>query len=157
MSNWKAYFDNENLRGAIKKERTKRNIKYALIALTSLILISLLGAMIGSPAIAKLIFGSLFALLGVAAALAHGVCFYWVIALVFQESGVGAGFVFLFLCAITCYLYYVYYSFVNFNPLLAALGSFGALLAKSFAAAAVYTYTGGAFTIPLFGVEIVPT
>ena len=60
MSNWKAYFDNENLRGSLKKERTKRNIKYALIALTSLILIALLGAMIGSPTIAKLIFGSLF-------------------------------------------------------------------------------------------------
>ena len=45
---------------------------------------------------------------------------------------------------------------MNCNALVAVLSSFGAILAKSLAAAAVYTYTGGAFTIPLFGFVIVP-
>jgi len=156
MNNWKAYFEEQKLRESLKKENTKRNIKYLLIAIASILLVSLFAAVIGSPALAKLIFGSLFALLGVAAAIAHVVCYYLVIVAVFQDEGIGGGLVFLFLCGITCYIYYIYYSFVNCSSLVAVLGSFGALLAKSLAAAAVYTYTGGAFTIPLFGMQIVP-
>jgi hypothetical protein len=121
----------------------------------SLILISLILAVVSSAALAKVLFGSLFALLGIAAAIAHVVFYYWVIAAVFQDEGIGGGLVFLFLCGITCYLYYIYYAFMNCTPLVAVLSSFGALLAKSLAAAAVYTYTGGAFTIPLFGFAII--
>ncbi len=156
MNNWNTYFEEQKLRDSLKKENTKRNIKYVLIAIASIIVISLLAAMIGSPALAKLIFGSLLALLAIAAAIANFICFYWVIALVFQDSGVGGGILFLCLCGITCYLYYIYYSFVNMNPLLAVLGSFGGVLAKACAAAAVYTYTGGAFTILPLGFQIVP-
>ena len=54
------------------------------------------------------------------------------------------------------YIYCIYYAFMKCNALVAVLSSFGAILAKSLAAAAVYTYTGGAFTIPLFGFVIVP-
>ena len=156
MNNWNTYFEEQKLRESLKKENTKRNIKYLLIAIASILLISLLAAVIGSPALAKLIFGGLFALLGIAAAIAHVVCYYWVIAAVFQDEGIGGGLVFLFLCGIICYIYYVYYAFMNCTRLIAVLSSFGALLAKSLAAAAVYTYTGGAFTIPLFGMQIIP-
>ena len=156
MNNWNTYFEEQKLRESLKKENIKKNIKYFLIAVASILLISLLAAVIGSPSLAKLIFGSLFALLGIAAAIAHVVCYYWVIAAVFQDEGIGGGLTFLFLCGITCYIYYIYYSFVNCSSLVAVLGSFGALLSKSLAAAAVYTYTGGAFTIPLFGMEVIP-
>ena len=156
MNNWNTYFEEQKLRESLKKENIKKNIKYFLIAVASILLISLLAAVIGSPSLAKLIFGSLFALLGIAAAIAHVVFYYWVIAAVFQDEGIGGGLVFLFLCGITCYLYYIYYAFMNCTPLVAVLSSFGALLAKSLAAAAVYTYTGGDFTIPLFGMQIVP-
>jgi hypothetical protein len=156
MNNWNTYFEEQKLRDSLNKENTKRNIKYVLIAIASIVLISLLAAVIGSPALAKLIFGGLFAFLGIAAAIAHVVCYYWVIAAVFQDEGIGGGLTFLFLCGITCYIYYIYYSFVNCSSLVAVLGSFGALLSKSLAAAAVYTYTGGAFTIPLFGMQIIP-
>jgi CBS domain containing-hemolysin-like protein len=156
MNNWNTYFEEQKLRESLKKENTKKNIKYLLIAIASILLVSLLAAVIGSPALAKLIFGSLFALLGIAAAIAHIVFYYWVIAAVFQDEGISGGLVFLFLCGITCYIYYIYYAFMNCTPLVAVLSSFGALLAKSLAAAAVYTYTGGAFTIPLFGMQIVP-
>ena len=156
MNNWNTYFEEQKLRESLKKENTKRNIKYILIAIASTLLISLLAAVIGSPALAKLIFGVLFALLGVAAAIAHVVCYYWVIAAVFQDEGISGGLIFLFLCGITCDLYYIHYAFMNCTPLVAVLSSFGAILAKSLAAAAVYTYTGGAFTIPLFGMQIVP-
>ncbi len=156
MNNWNTYFEEQKLKDSLKKEGVKRNIKYLLIATVSILLISLLAAVVGSPSLAKLIFGSLFALLGVAAGIAHVVFYYWVIAAVFQDEGIGGGLVFLFLCGITCYIYYIYYAFVNCTPLVAVLSSFGAILAKSLAAAAVYTYTGGAFTIPLFGFYIVP-
>mgnify|MGYP003135905427 FL=1 len=156
MNNWNTYFEEQKLRESLKKENVKRNIKYVFIAIVSIGLISLLAAVIGSPALAKLIFGSLFALLAIAMAIANFICFYWVIALVFQDSGVGGGILFLFLCGITCYLYYIYYSFVNMNPLLAVLGSFGGVLAKACAAASVYIYTGGTFTILPFGFHIVP-
>ena len=156
MNNWKAYFEEEKVRESLKKEDTIRKVKYLLVAIASIVLVSLLAAVIGSPSLAKLIFGSLFALLGVAAAIAHVVFYYWVIAAVFQDEGISGGLIFLFLCGITCYIYYIYYAFINCTPLVAVLSSFGALLAKSLAAAAVYTYTGGAFTIPLFGMQIVP-
>ena len=156
MNNWKAYFEEEKVRESLKKEDTIRKVKYLLVAIASIVLVSLLAAVIGSPSLAKLIFGSLFALLGVAAAIAHIVFYYWVIAAVFQDEGISGGLIFLFLCGITCYIYYIYYAFMNCTPLVAVLSSFGALLAKSLAAAAVYTYTGGAFTIPLFGMQIVP-
>ena len=156
MNNWNTYFEEQKLRESLKKDNIKRNIKYILIAIASIVLISLLAAVIGSPALAKLIFGSLFALLSIAGVLAHIVCFYWVIALVFQDQGVGGGILFLFLCGITCYIYYVYYSFVNCNALLAVLGSFGGILAKACAAASVYIYTGGTFTILPFGFHVVP-
>ena len=156
MNNWNTYFEEQKLKDSLKKEGVKRNIKYLLIATVSILLISLLAAVVGSPSLAKLIFGSLFALLGIAAAIAHVIFYYWVIAAVFQDEGIGGGLVFLFLCGITCYLYYIYYAFVNCTPLVAVLSSFGALLAKSLAAAAVYTYTGGAFTIPLFGFQVIP-
>jgi len=156
MNNWKAYFEEEKVRESLKKEDTIRKVKYLLVAIASIVLVSLLAAVVGSPSLAKLIFGSLFALLGVAAAIAHIVFYYWVIAAVFQDEGVSGGLVFLFLCGITCYLYYIYYAFMNCTPLVAVLSSFGAILSKSLAAAAVYTYTGGAFTIPLFGMQIVP-
>ncbi len=156
MNNWNTYFEEQKLKDSLKKEGVKRNIKYLLIATVSILLISLLAAVVGSPSLAKLIFGSLFALLGVAAGIAHVVFYYWVIAAVFQDEGIGGGLVFLFLCGITCYIYYIYYAFVNCTPLVAVLSSFGALLAKSLAAAAVYTYTGGAFTIPLFGFQVIP-
>ena len=156
MNNWKAYFEEEKLRESLKKEHTIRKVKYLLVAIASIVLVSLLAAVVGSPSLAKLIFGGLFALLGVAAGIAHVIFYYWVIAAVFQDEGISGGLIFLFLCGITCYIYYIYYAFLNCTPLVAVLSSFGAILAKSLAAAAVYTYTGGAFTIPLFGMQIVP-
>ena len=156
MNNWKAYFEEEKLRESLKKEHTIRKVKYLLVAIASIVLVSLLAAVVGAPSLAKLIFGGLFALLGVAAGIAHVIFYYWVIAAVFQDEGISGGLIFLFLCGITCYIYYIYYAFMNCTPLVAVLSSFGALLAKSLAAAAVYTYTGGAFTIPLFGMQIVP-
>ena len=156
MNNWKAYFEEEKLRESLKKEHTIRKVKYLLVAIASIVLVSLLAAVVGSPSLAKLIFGGLFALLGVAAGIAHVIFYYWVIAAVFQDEGISGGLIFLFLCGITCYIYYIYYAFMNCTPLVAVLSSFGALLAKSLAAAAGYTYTGGAFTIPLFGMQIVP-
>ena len=156
MNNWNTYFEEQKLKESLKKEDTIKKVKYLLVAIASVLLISLLAAVVGSPSLAKLIFGSLFALLGVAAAIAHVVFYYWVIAAVFQDEGISGGLTFLFLCGITCYLYYIYYAFVNCTPLVAVLSTFGAILAKSLAAAAVYTYTGGDFTIPLFGFYIVP-
>ena len=156
MNNWQAFYDLQKKKESDKKELTNKRLLFLGVFCLSLIVISLILAVVSSAALAKLIFGSLFALLAVAATIAHVVFYYWVIAAVFQDEGIGGGLVFLFLCGITCYLYYIYYAFMNCTPLVAVLSSFGALLAKSLAAAAVYTYTGGAFTIPLFGFVIVP-
>ena len=156
MNNWQAFYDLQKKKESDKKELTNKRLLFLGVFCLSLIVISLILAVVSSAALAKLIFGSLFAFLAVAATIAHVVFYYWVIAAVFQDEGVGGGLVFLFLCGITCYLYYIYYAFMNCTPLVAVLSSFGALLAKSLAAAAVYTYTGGAFTIPLFGFVIVP-
>ena len=156
MSNWKSFYEFEKAKEAVKKERAKKRLLFLGVFSLSLVLLSLILAVVSSTALAKVLFGSLFALLGIAAAIAHVIFYYWVIAAVFQEEGVSGGLTFLFLCGITCYLYYIYYAFVNCTPLVAVLSSFGALLAKSLAAAAVYTYTGGAFTIPLLGFAIIP-
>tara|TARA_B100000519_G_scaffold171693_1_gene158147 strand:- start:192 stop:665 length:474 start_codon:yes stop_codon:yes gene_type:complete len=156
MNNWQAFYDLQKKKESDKKELNNKRLLFLGVFCLSLIVISLILAVVSSAALAKLIFGSLFALLAVAATIAHVVFYYWVIAAVFQDEGIGGGLVFLFLCGITCYLYYIYYAFMNCTPLVAVLSSFGALLAKSLAAAAVYTYTGGAFTIPLFGFVIVP-
>jgi len=156
MNNWQAYYDLEKKKELYNKELNKKRLLFLGVFSLSLVVISLILAVVSSAALAKLIFGSLFAILAVAATIAHVVFYYWVIAAVFQDEGIGGGLVFLFLCGITCYLYYIYYAFMNCTPLVAVLSSFGALLAKSLAAAAVYTYTGGAFTIPLFGFVIVP-
>ena len=156
MNNWQAFYDLQKKKESDKKELNNKRLLFLGMFCLSLIVISLILAVVSSAALAKLIFGSLFALLAVAATIAHVVFYYWVIAAVFQDEGIGGGLVFLFLCGITCYLYYIYYAFMNCTPLVAVLSSFGALLAKSLAAAAVYTYTGGAFTIPLFGFVIVP-
>ena len=139
MNNWKAFYEFEQKKVSIKKEQMQKRLLF-----------------LSSAALAKVLFGGLLALLGIAAAIAHVIFYYWVIAAVFQDEGISGGLVFLFLCGITCYIYYIYYAFMNCTPLVAVLSSFGALLAKSLAAAAVYTYTGGAFTIPLFGMQIVP-
>ena len=156
MNNWKSFYDFEKAKHAVKKEQAQMRLLFFGVFALSLMLMSLILAVVSSAALAKVLFGSLFALLGIAAAIAHVVFYYWVIAAVFQDEGIGGGLVFLFLCGITCYLYYIYYAFMNCTPLVAVLSSFGALLAKSLAAAAVYTYTGGAFTIPLFGFAIIP-
>ena len=156
MNNWKSFYDFEKAKQAVKKEQAQKRLLFFGVFALSLMLMSLILAVVSSAALAKVLFGSLFALLGIAAAIAHVVFYYWVIAAVFQDEGIGVGLVFLFLCGITCYLYYIYYAFMNCTPLVAVLSSFGALLAKSLAAAAVYTYTGGAFTIPLFGFAIIP-
>ena len=156
MNNWKSFYDFEKAKQAVKKEQQQKRLLFFGVFALSLMLMSLILAVVSSAALAKVLFGSLFALLGIAAAIAHVVFYYWVIAAVFQDEGISGGLVFLFLCGITCYIYYVYYAFMNCTPLVAVLSSFGALLAKSLAAAAVYTYTGGAFTIPLFGMQIVP-
>ena len=156
MNNWQAFYDLQKKKESDKKELNNKRLLFLGVFCLSLIVISLILAVVSSAALAKLIFGSLFAILAVAATIAHVVFYYWVIAAVFQDEGIGGGLVFLFLCGITCYLYYIYYAFMNCTPLVAVLSSFGALLAKSLAAAAVYTYTGGAFTIPLFGFVIVP-
>ena len=156
MNNWQAYYDFEKKKESNRQELSKKRIIFLGVFALTLAVVSLLLAVFSSPAMAKLLFGGLFALLGIAAAIAHVVFYYWVIAAVFQDEGVSGGLVFLFLCGITCYIYYIYYAFMNCNALVAVLSSFGALLAKSLAAAAVYTYTGGAFTIPLFGMQIVP-
>tara|TARA_A100001201_G_scaffold72713_1_gene66257 strand:- start:579 stop:1052 length:474 start_codon:yes stop_codon:yes gene_type:complete len=156
MNNWKSFYDFEKAKQAVKKEQAQKRLLFFGVFALSLMLMSLILAVVSSAALAKVLFGSLFALLGIAAAIAHVVFYYWVIAAVFQDEGISGGLVFLFLCVITCYLYYIYYAFVNCTPLVAVLSSFGALLAKSLAAAAVYTYTGGAFTIPLFGMQIIP-
>ena len=156
MNNWQAFYDLQKKKESDKKELNNKRLLFLGVFCLSLIVVSLILAVVSSAALAKLIFGGLFALLGIAAAIAHVVFYYWVIAAVFQDEGIGGGLVFLFLCGITCYLYYIYYAFMNCTPLVAVLSSFGALLAKSLAAAAVYTYTGGAFTIPLFGFVIVP-
>ena len=91
MNNWNTYFEEQKLRESLKKENTWRNIKYLLIAVASIVLASLFAAVIGSPSLARLIFGS-----------------------------------------------------------------FGGILAKACAAASVYIYTGGAFTILPFGFHVVP-
>ena len=156
MNNWKSFYDFEKAKEAVKKEQSQKRLIFLGLFAISVIVFSLILAVVSSAALAKLIFGSLFALLGLAAFIAHIVFYYWVIAAVFQDEGVSGGLVFLFVCGITCYLYYIYYAFMNCTPLVAVLSSFGAILAKSLAAAAVYTYTGGAFTIPLFGMQIVP-
>ena len=156
MNNWKAFYDLEKKKQSDKRELNKKRLLFLGVFSLSLIVISLVLAVVSSAALAKTLFGGLFALLGIAALIAHIVCHYWVIAAVFQDEGVGGGLTFLFLCGITCDIYYIYYSFVNCTALMAVLGSFGALLAKALAAAAVYTYTGGVFTIPLFGFQIVP-
>ena len=146
MNNWKAYYDLEKKRDLLNKELNKKRLLFLGVFSLSLFVISLVLAVVSSAALAKVLFGGLFALLGIAALIAHIVCHYWVIAAVFQDEGVSGGLIFLFLCGITCDLYYVYYSFVNCSALMAVLGSFGALLAKALAAAAVYVYTGGADT-----------
>ena len=156
MNNWKAFYEFETKKQSIKKEQLNKRLLFLGVFTLSIVVLSLILAVVSSAALAKVLFGSLFALLGVAAFIAHIVFYYWVIAAVFQDEGIGGGLVFLFLCGITCYIYYVYYAFMNCTPLIAVLSSFGALLAKSLAAAAVYTYTGGAFTIPLFGMQIIP-
>jgi CBS domain containing-hemolysin-like protein len=156
MNNWQAYYDFEKKKESNRQELSKKRIIFLGVFALTLAVVSLLLAVFSSAAMAKLLFGSLFALLGIAAAIAHIVFYYWVIAAVFQDEGISGGLVFLFLCGITCYIYYIYYAFMNCNALVAVLSSFGAILAKSLAAAAVYTYTGGAFTIPLFGMQIVP-
>jgi len=156
MNNWKSFYDFEKAKQAVKKQQAQKRLLFFGVFALSLMLMSLILAVVSSAGLAKVLFGSLFALLGIAAAIAHVVFYYWVIAAVFQDEGIGGGLVFLFLCGITCYLYYIYYAFMNCTPLVAVLSSFGALLAKSLAAAAVYTYTGGAFTIPLFGFAIIP-
>lgn len=156
MNNWQAFYDLEKKKESDKKELNNKRLLFLGVFSLSLIVISLILAVVSSAALAKTLFGGLFALLAIAAAIAHVILYYWVIAAVFQDEGIGGGLVFLFLCGITCYLYYIYYAFMNCNALVAVLSSFGALLAKSLAAAAVYTYTGGAFTIPLFGFVIVP-
>ena len=156
MNNWKSFYDFEKAKQAVKKQQAQKRLLFFGVFGLSLMLMSLILAVVSSAALAKVLFGSLFALLGIAAAIAHVVFYYWVIAAVFQDEGISGGLVFLLLCGITCYLYYIYYAFMNCTPLIAVLSSFGALLAKSLAAAAVYTYTGGAFTIPLFGMQIVP-
>ena len=71
MNKWNTYFEEQKLRESLKKEDTIRKVKYVLVAIASILLISLLAAVVGSPSLAKLIFGSLFALLGIAAAIAH--------------------------------------------------------------------------------------
>ena len=156
MNNWKEFYEFEQNKISIKKEQTQKRLLFFGVFALSIMLISLILAIVSSAALAKVLFGTLFGVLGIAALIAHVVCYYWVIAAVFQDEGIGGGLTFLFLCGITCYIYYIYYSFMNCSSLVAVLGSFGALLAKSLAAAAVYTYTGGAFTIPLFGMQIIP-
>ena len=156
MNNWKEFYEFEQNKISIKKEQTQKRLLFFGVFALSIILISLILAIVSSAALAKVLFGTLFGVLGIAALIAHVVCYYWVIAAVFQDEGIGGGLTFLFLCGITCYIYYIYYSFMNCSSLVAVLGSFGALFAKSLAAAAVYTYTGGAFTIPLFGMQIIP-
>ena len=156
MNNWKSFYDFEKAKEAAKKEQSQKRLLFFGVFGLSLMLMSLILAVVSSAALAKVLFASLFALLGIAAAIAHVVFYYWVIAAVFQDEGISGGLIFLFLCGITCYIYYIYYAFLNCTPLVAVLSSFGAILAKSLAAAAVYTYTGGAFTIPLFGMQIVP-
>ena len=156
MNNWQAFYDLEKKKESIKKDLSKKRLVYLAVFVFSMLLGSLLLAVISSASLAKLLFGSLFAILSVAAFIAHFVCYYWVIAAIFQDDGIGGGFLFLFLSVITCYIWYVYYSFMNCNALVAALGSFGAVLSKALAAAAVYTYTGGAFTILPFGFQVVP-
>ena len=156
MNNWKEFYEFEQNKISIKKEQTQKRLLFFGVFALSIMLISLILAIVSSAALAKVLFGTLFGVLGIAALIAHVVCYYWVIAAVFQDEGIGGGLTFLFLCGITCYIYYIYYSFMNCSSLVAVLGSFGALFAKSLAAAAVYTYTGGAFTIPLFGMQIIP-
>tara|TARA_B100001564_G_C20559292_1_gene632995 strand:- start:541 stop:1014 length:474 start_codon:yes stop_codon:yes gene_type:complete len=156
MNNWQAYYDLEKKKESNKKQLNNKRLLYFAVFVASMMLGSLLLAVISSAALAKLLFGSLFAILALAAFISHVVCYYWVIAAIFQDDGIGGGFLFLFLSVITCYIWYVYYSFMNCNALVAALGSFGAVLSKALAAAAVYTYTGGAFTILPFGFQVVP-
>ena len=156
MNKWKSFYEFEKAKEAVKKEQSQKRLLFFGVFGLSLMLMSLILAVVSSAALAKVLFASLFALLGIAAAIAHVVFYYWVIAAVFQDEGISGGLIFLFLRGITCYIYYIYYAFMNCTPLVAVLSSFGALLAKSLAAAAVYTYTGGAFTIPLFGMQIVP-
>ena len=156
MNNWQAFYDLEKKKESVKKSLNKKRLIYLAVFIASMMVGSILLAVISSPSLAKLLFGSLFAILSVVAFIAHFVCYYWVIAAIFQADGIGGGILFLFLSVITCYIWYVYYSFMNCNTLVAMLGSFGAALSKALAAAAVYTYTGGAFTILPFGFQIVP-
>ena len=155
MNNWKEFYDLEKKKELKNKELNKKRLLFLGVFGLSLIVFSLVLAVVSSAALAKMLFGGLLALLGVAALIAYIVCHYWVIAAAFQDEGISGGLTFLFLCGITCDIYYIYYSFMNCSSLVAVLGSFGALLSKALAAAAVYTYTGGAFTIPLFGLSIV--
>lgn len=156
MNDWRAFYDFEKKKESIKKDLSKKRLVYLAVFVASMMFGSLILAVISSAALAKVLFGSLFAVLAVVAFISHFVCYYWVIAAIFQADGIGGGILFLFLSVITCYIWYVYYSFMNCNSLVAALGSFGAVLSKALAAAAVYTYTGGAFTILPLGFQIVP-
>ena len=156
MNDWRAFYDFEKKKESIKKDLSKKRLVYLAVFVASMMFGSLILAVISSAVLAKVLFGSLFAVLAVVAFISHFVCYYWVIAAIFQADGIGGGILFLFLSVITCYIWYVYYSFMNCNSLVAALGSFGAVLSKALAAAAVYTYTGGAFTILPLGFQIVP-
>ena len=105
MSNWKAFYELEKKKQLNNKELNKKRLLFLGVFSLSLIVISLILAVVSSAALAKLIFGSLIAILAVAAAISHVILYYWVIAAVFQDEGIGGGLVFLFLCGITCLLY----------------------------------------------------
>ena len=101
MNNWKAFYEFETKKQSIKKEQLNKRLLFLGVFTLSIVVLSLILAVVSSAALAKVLFGSLFALLGVAAFIAHIVFYYWVIAAVFQDEGIGGGLVCLFLCGIT--------------------------------------------------------
>ena len=91
MNNWQAFYDLQKKKESDKKELNNKRLLFLGVFCLSLIVISLILAVVSSAALAKLIFGSLFAFLAVAATIAHVVFYYWVIAAVFQDEGIGGG------------------------------------------------------------------
>ena len=69
MNNWKSFYDFEKAKQAVKKEQQQKRLLFFGVFALSLMLMSLILAVVSSAALAKVLFGSLFALLGIAAAI----------------------------------------------------------------------------------------
>ena len=76
MNNWKEFYEFEQNKISIKKEQTQKRLLFFGVFALSIMLISLILAIVSSAALAKVLFGTLFGVLGIAALIAHVVCYY---------------------------------------------------------------------------------